>query len=96
MVSSAHTEVVKRVIRTLKAQCVHRHCFESIQHASRVIGGWISFYNNRRSHQALAMRTPAEAFRLVAKSFQMRQQVGNPLRWLLASDFCKGVLCTVW
>ncbi|QOL82521.1 integrase core domain-containing protein [Pseudooceanicola spongiae] len=43
--------------------CVHRHRFESIQHASRVIGDCISFYNNRRPHQALAMRTPAEAFR---------------------------------
>ena len=50
----------------LKEQCVHRHRFESIQHATRVIGDWISFYNNRRPHQALAMRTPAEAFRLAA------------------------------
>ncbi|MFN3279928.1 MAG: IS3 family transposase, partial [Paracoccus hibiscisoli] len=58
--------MVERVIRTLKEQCVHRHRFESIQHASRVIGDWISFYNNRRPHQALAMRTPAEAFRLAA------------------------------
>ncbi|RID90074.1 IS3 family transposase, partial [Gemmobacter lutimaris] len=30
------------------------------------IGDWISFYNNRRPHQALAMRTPTEAFRLAA------------------------------
>lgn len=58
--------MVERVIRTLKEQCVHRHRFESIQHATRVIGEWISFYNNRRPHQALAMRTPAEAFRLAA------------------------------
>jgi putative transposase len=58
--------MVERVIRTLKEQCAHRHRFESIQHASRVIGDWISFYNNRRPHQALAMRTPAEAFRLAA------------------------------
>ncbi|MBN7786751.1 hypothetical protein JYP51_17625 [Ponticoccus gilvus] len=28
----------------------------------RVIGDWIAFCNNRRPHQALAMRTPAEAF----------------------------------
>uniref|UniRef100_UPI0038999555 integrase core domain-containing protein n=1 Tax=Pseudooceanicola spongiae TaxID=2613965 RepID=UPI0038999555 len=55
--------MVERVIRTLKEQCVHRHRFESIQHASRVIGDWISFYKNRRPHQALAIRTPAEAFR---------------------------------
>jgi putative transposase len=58
--------MVERVIRTLKEQCVHRHRFDSIQHATRVIGDWISFYNNRRPHQALAMRTPAEAFRLAA------------------------------
>lgn len=58
--------MVERVIRSLKEQCVHRHRFESIQHATRVIGDWIAFYNHRRPHQALAMRTPAEAFRLAA------------------------------
>ena len=58
--------MIERVIRTLKEQCVHRHRFESIQHATRVIGDWINFYNNRRPHQALAMRTPAEAFRIAA------------------------------
>jgi putative transposase len=54
----------ERVIRTLKDQCVHRHRFETLQHASRVIGDWISFYNNRRPHQLLGMKTPAEAFAL--------------------------------
>ena len=58
--------MVERLIRTLKEQCTHRHRFESIQHATRVIADWISFYNNRRPHQALAMRTPAEAFKLAA------------------------------
>lgn len=58
--------MVERVIRTLKEQCVHRHRFESLQHASRVIGDWIAFYNHRRPHQALAMKTPAEAFALAA------------------------------
>jgi putative transposase len=48
--------MVERVIRTLKDQCVHRHRFETLQHASRVIADWIGFYNNRRPHQALAMR----------------------------------------
>ena len=50
--------MVERVIRTLKEQC--------IQHATRAIGDWISFYNNRRPHQALDMKTPAEAFALAA------------------------------
>jgi len=58
--------MVERVIRTLKEQCVHRHRFETIQNASRVIGDWIGFYNNQRPHQALNMRTPAAAFKLAA------------------------------
>lgn len=58
--------MVERVIRTLKEQCVHRHRFETLQHASRTIADWISFYNNQRPHQALAMRIPAEAHALAA------------------------------
>lgn len=58
--------MVERVIRTLKEQCAHRHRFETQQHASRVIGDWIQFYNHRRPHQALGMKTPAEAYALAA------------------------------
>jgi putative transposase len=36
--------MVERVVRTLKEQCVHRQRFDSIQHATRAIGDWISFY----------------------------------------------------
>ena len=55
--------MVERLIRTLKEQCVHRHRFETLQHASRVISDWVSFYNTRRPHQALGMKTPAEVFK---------------------------------
>ena len=58
--------MVERLIRSLKEQCIHRHRFESQQHAMRVIGDWVKFYNNRRLHQALGMRTPAEAYALAA------------------------------
>jgi putative transposase len=58
--------MVERVIRTLKEQCIHRQRFDSIQHATRAIGDWISFCNYRRPHQALDMKTPAEAFALAA------------------------------
>jgi putative transposase len=58
--------MVERLIRTLKEQCVHRHRFETQQHAMRVIGDWIQFYNHRRPHQALGMKTPAEAYALAA------------------------------
>ena len=58
--------MIERVIRTLKEQCVHRHRFETQQHASRVIGEWFRFYNTRRPHQALGMKTPAMAYALAA------------------------------
>lgn len=58
--------MIERVIRTLKDQCVHRHRFETLQHANRVIGDWIGFYNHQRPHQALGMKTPAEAYALAA------------------------------
>jgi len=58
--------MVERVIRALKEQCVHRHRFETLQHASRVIADWIGFYNHQRPHQALNMRAPAEAYALAA------------------------------
>ncbi|MDC7716599.1 integrase core domain-containing protein [Vogesella sp. DC21W] len=43
-------EMVERVISILKKQCAHRHRFESLAHASRVIADWIGFYNHRRPH----------------------------------------------
>jgi putative transposase len=49
--------MIERVIRALKEQRVHRHRFETQQHASRVIGEWIRFYNTRRPHQALGTKT---------------------------------------
>lgn len=58
--------MVERVIRTLKEQCLHRRRFESQQHASRTLADWIQFYNHRRPHQALGMKTPAEAYALAA------------------------------
>ena len=56
--------MVERLIRTLKEQCAHRHRFETQQHAMRVLNDWIQFYNFRRPHQALGMKTPAEAYAL--------------------------------
>lgn len=58
--------MIERLMRTLKEQCVHRHRFESLQQASRVIGDWIHFYNHRRLHQALGMKTPAQPYPLAA------------------------------
>jgi putative transposase len=54
--------LMERAIRTLKEQCVHRQRFETLQHASRVIGDWIGFYNRCRPHQALSMKTPQQTY----------------------------------
>jgi len=62
--------MIERVIRTIKEQCTHRQRVETLQHASRAIGDWIQFYNHRRPHQALGMRTPAEAHALAAWTVQ--------------------------
>ncbi|WP_264158741.1 integrase core domain-containing protein [Noviherbaspirillum aerium] len=49
--------MVDRVIRIVKEeQCVHRHRFETPQHASKVIGDWINFHNTRPPHQALGVK----------------------------------------
>ncbi|WP_443111668.1 integrase core domain-containing protein [Aeromonas sp. Y311-2] len=58
--------MIKWVIRTLKEQCAHRQQFETLQYASRVIGDWSQFYNQKRPHQALKMKTPAQAYAEVA------------------------------
>ncbi len=58
--------MVEWVIRTLKKQCAQRHRFESLTHANEVITDRIGFYNHRRPHQALRMKTPAMAYQLAA------------------------------
>lgn len=58
--------MVERVIRTMKEQYEHRHCFESQQHAMRVIGDWIQFYDHRPPHPDLGIKTPAEDYALAA------------------------------
>lgn len=42
-----------------------------MQHANRVVGGWINFYNRKRQHQALGMKTPAEMYALVGSVEQV-------------------------
>lgn len=76
--------MVERVIRTLKEQCAHRHRFETQQHAMRVIGDWIAFYNHRRPHQALGMKTPAEAYALAAQPVQEVLGHYRPAYWAKA------------
>ena len=58
--------VVECLTRSLKEQCVHRHRFERQRHAMRDVADWIQFYDHRRPHQAIGMKTHAEAYDLAA------------------------------
>ncbi len=53
---------VERLWRSLKYEEVYLRSYDSIKEARESIGRWINFYNNRRPHQALGYRTPAEAY----------------------------------
>jgi putative transposase len=57
--------MVERPIGTLKEQCVHRHRLDpaAYQPRDQRLG---QLYNTRRPHQALGMKTPAEACALAA------------------------------
>lgn len=74
--SPQQSGLLEGLIRSLKEQCVHRQRFETEQHAPRAIGAWIQFYNHRRPHQDLQVRTPVAATRAAF----VAQPVQEPLR----------------
>jgi putative transposase len=52
----------ERFIRSFKEECAWLHRFQNIQEARTVITRYLEHYNTQRPHQALAYRTPREAF----------------------------------
>jgi putative transposase len=59
--------MVERVIRTLKEQGILSLRFDRIQHATRAISDWTSFYNHCRPQQAPDMKTLAGALAIAAE-----------------------------
>ena len=53
---------IERLWRSLKYEDVYIKAYASVLEARRGIGGWFTFYNDRRLHQALGYRTPREVF----------------------------------
>ena len=53
---------IERLWRSLKYEEVFIKAYGSVLEARRGIGGWISFYNEERPHQALGYRTPRAVF----------------------------------
>ena len=54
--------VAERTNGIIKVECVYRQkCFNSFEHAYRVIGRYIHFYNYRRLHMSIGYKVPAVA-----------------------------------
>ena len=53
---------IERLWRSLKYEEIFIKAYDSIAEARRGIGGWLTFYNDERPHQALNYRTPREVF----------------------------------
>jgi putative transposase len=50
--------MIERFFRSLKEECVWQHNFSGFIEAQAAIGAWISWYNERRPHQALGYLSP--------------------------------------
>ena len=53
---------IERLWRSLKYEDVFIKAYGSVAEARHGIGGWLSFYNDERPHQALGYRTPRSVF----------------------------------
>ena len=57
---------IERLWRSLKYEEVFIKAYATVAAARVGIGGWLSFYNDERPHQALAYRTPRAVFETTA------------------------------
>jgi hypothetical protein len=57
-----HNIFIERLWRSLKYEDVFIKASGSVAEARRGIGGWLSFYDEERLHQALGYRTPRAVF----------------------------------
>jgi putative transposase len=53
---------IERLWRSLKYEEIFIKAYGSVSEARRGIGGWLSFYNDERPHQALGYQTPRGMF----------------------------------
>lgn len=53
---------IERLWRSLKYEDIYIKAYASVSEARRGIGGWLTFYNDSRLHQALGYRTPRDVF----------------------------------
>ncbi len=70
---------VERLWRTVKYEEVYLKAYGNASEARRELGEYFRFYNNRRPHQALCYRTPAEVFCGESKETKERRCSDQPV-----------------
>ena len=55
-------DVIERLWRSLKYECVYLQAFETGSEARAGIGSWITYYNTSRPHSVFGGRTPDEVY----------------------------------
>jgi putative transposase len=71
---------IERLWRSLKYEEVFIKSYGSVAEARAGIGGWMTFYNDRRYHQALGYRTPRAVFENPAPACGKVDNTVVPLR----------------
>jgi transposase InsO family protein len=56
------TGKIERFHKTLRAELLTGHRFDSLTDAQQALDAWVTDYNLRRPHQAIAMQVPAQRF----------------------------------
>ena len=84
---------VERLWRTVKYEEVYLKAYANASEARRELGGYLRFYNDERSHQALGYRTPAEVFHGDgnAPAEESKRWEGPPEQVLASTDGAAGL-----
>jgi transposase InsO family protein len=101
--SPTTTGKIERFHRSLRAEFLTGRVFDSLHQAQSELDAWVVEYNQSRPHQALAMKTPLEAFTAlqvalvpVKKGPELVFQDGGSDEWVTRKVSSAGVVTVAW
>ena len=53
---------IERFFRSIKYEEIYINSYESVSEVKKSVANYINYYNNKRPHQSLNYRTPAEVY----------------------------------
>jgi hypothetical protein len=71
---------IERLWRSIKYEEVHLKAYADGREARDGIGSWMTFYNDRRPHQAMNNQFPMTAWRAGMDAIEAAKAVDMPLR----------------